>query len=539
MVGIILFALFNLGWRILRRLVVKTDIDNLPGPLSQSFTKGNLLQTFSGDAWDFHKELGQKYGGVVRINAVLGNKYLYVSDPHVLHHVIIKDQHVFGKTTAGLVTSGILFGDGLLSTFGERHRKQRKMLNPVFSTALMREMVPVFYEVTHKLSNALGHKVENGLQEIDILRWVTRTSLELVAQSGLGCSLDPLTDDLDVHPYSTAVKQAQSVISTLVVFQSFLPKLANFGSPRFRGFIVDILPFDKVKRLRDIINIMHETPREILEAKKRALQEGDEAVARQIARGQDIISTLMKGNMEASEEDKLPESDIRGQIGTLMFAATDTTSSAISRTLHLLATHLDVQDKLQQEIKGALHNTGGQNLSYDELVSLPFLNAVCRETLRLYPPIALGARTANKETIMPLSTPITGVDGREMRQIVVPKDTTIIISILNCNCDPALWGPDSYDWKPERWLSPLPDTLTDVPIPGIYSHLMTFMGGGRSCIGFRFSQLEMKVVLSHLLSRFQFALSDKEISWEMSGVSAPTEKGQPGIPRMPLKVTFL
>lgn len=84
----------------------------------------------------------------------------------------------------------------------------------------------------------------------------------------------------------------RSVISTLVVFQSFLPKLANFGSPRFRGFIVDILPFDKVKRLRDIINIMHETPREILEAKKRALQEGDEAVARQIARGQDIISTL-------------------------------------------------------------------------------------------------------------------------------------------------------------------------------------------------------------------------------------------------------
>lgn len=78
---------------------------------------------------------------------------------------------------------------------------------------------------------------------------------------------------------------------------------------------------------------------------------------------------------------------------------------------------------------------------------------------------------ANKETIMPLSTPITGVDGREMHQIVVPKDTTIIISILNCNCDPALWGPDSYDWKPERWLSPLPDTLTDVPIPGIYSHL--------------------------------------------------------------------
>jgi cytochrome P450 len=66
-----------------------------------------------------------------------------------------------------------------------------------------------------------------------------------------------------------------------------------------------------------------------------------------------------------------------------MFAATDTTSSALSRTLHLLATHPDVQDKLQQEIMGALRNNGGQDLSYNVLVSLPFLDAVCRETLRL------------------------------------------------------------------------------------------------------------------------------------------------------------
>jgi Cytochrome P450 len=78
---------------------------------------------------------------------------------------------------------------------------------------------------------------------------------------------------------------------------------------------------------------------------------------------------------------------------------------------------------------------------------------------------------AQKDTVLPLFAPITGIDGREMHQIVVPKGTVIIPSIINCNRDPALWGPDSYEWKPERWLSPLPDTLTQAPIPGVYSHL--------------------------------------------------------------------
>jgi cytochrome P450 len=68
---------------------------------------------------------------------------------------------------------------------------------------------------------------------------------------------------------------------------------------------------------------------------------------------------------------------------TLIFGAMDTTSNALSRILHLLATYPEVQDKLRHEIMDALRNNGGQDFSYDELVSLPFLDAVCRETLRL------------------------------------------------------------------------------------------------------------------------------------------------------------
>ena len=73
-----------------------------------------------------------------------------------------------------------------------------------------------------------------------------------------------------------------------------------------------------------------------------------------------------------------------------------------------------------------------------------------------------------KDTVLPLSAPVTGVDGRRMDEIIIEKDTFIILSIFNSNRDPTIWGPDSYEWKPERWLSPLLDTVLEART--IYSH---------------------------------------------------------------------
>jgi len=79
--------------------------------------------------------------------------------------------------------------------------------------------------------------------------------------------------------------------------------------------------------------------------------------------------------------------------------------------------------------------------------------------------------STRKDTILPLSTPIIGLDGQEMNEVLIPNNTNIIISIYAANRNPDIWGPDSYDWKPERWLDPLPETVTDARIPGVYSHL--------------------------------------------------------------------
>lgn len=73
--------------------------------------------------------------------------------------------------------------------------------------------------------------------------------------------------------------------------------------------------------------------------------------------------------------------------------------------------------------------------------------------------------------MLPVSRPVVGVDGKEMNEVFVPQGTKIFISTLASNRNAELWGPDAYEWKPDRWLSALPDAVVDAKIPGVYSHL--------------------------------------------------------------------
>ncbi len=72
---------------------------------------------------------------------------------------------------------------------------------------------------------------------------------------------------------------------------------------------------------------------------------------------------------------------------------------------------------------------------------------------------------------MPLSKPIRGVDGSLMNEILVPRGTLVITANWASNTNKELWGEDADEWKPERWLSPLPDALKEARIPGVYSNL--------------------------------------------------------------------
>ncbi|KAF9238637.1 cytochrome P450 [Melanogaster broomeanus] len=370
----------------LARVFRTEPLDNIPGRPSQSWWAGNLKEVWDPYGWSFHQLLDDRFGSLVKIRGLFGARWLIISDPKVLHH-IVKDQDTWEEPDDFIVTNQLVFGNGLFSTLGERHRKQRKMLNPVFSANHLRHMVPTFKEISTTLRDTIAAQVKDGPQDINMLEWFTRIALELVGQSGLGHSFDSLKGAI-TNPYIKALKSVVPALMRLAAARQLLPYAVKIGPPKFRRYIAEIIPSKDLHELLRVVDIMDKTSIDIFEAKKKALLMGDEAVLKQVGRGKDIMSILLKANMAASEEDRLPDDELIGQMTTL---------------------HPDAQDRVREEFKQAKAEKG--DLSYDDIVNLPFLDAVCRETLRLYPPATFALRTARNDILLPFSTPIKGING--------------------------------------------------------------------------------------------------------------------------------
>ncbi|KAI0668338.1 cytochrome P450 [Trametes maxima] len=357
----------------------------------------------------------------------------------------------------------LFLGPGLLATLGNQHRRQRKMLNPLFSAKHLRDMTPLFHDIVHRLEDALTSRVKDGPKELDMLSWMGRTALELIGQGGLGHSFDPLTEDVadDFADVVKAYFPVQAHFSLLT--RLMLPTLVKLGAAWFRRRVVEVLPHGPTQRMKGVSDALEARSLQIVNDKKAALQGGDEALKQHVGEGKDIMSVLLQENMVASEEDRLSDEEVIAQVSTLVLAAMDTTSNTLSRILHLLSSHPDIQQKLREELTQARDDGTGKlrDLDYDEVMELPYLDAVCCETLRL----------ARKDGVLPLSAPIRGVDGSLIDSIPVKKGLTIVTDVVGSNCDKGLWGDDTEEWEPGRWLKPLSRALEDAHIPGVYSHL--------------------------------------------------------------------
>ncbi|GJE97231.1 cytochrome P450 [Phanerochaete sordida] len=533
-----------LFWKLARNFILPSPLDKIPGPASHSWTDGCMADLTHREAWPFLEHLSNDYGQVVQFPGRFGKRTLWVFDPKALHHVIVKDQASYDPLVTGRKLST---GPGLLATLGDHHRRQRKLLNPVFSIAHMRRLMPVFSDVVNRLQRGMQAQLKaSHSNEVDVLNWMGRTALELIGQGGFGHSFDALVENTP-NAYADAVKDFVPSISQLGVFRYMLlfadpvvdlcaawPALGACFSAFFRR-----VPHAGARHMKNILDVLNDTSVAIYEEKRAALASDDAETKMRVLEGRDLMSVMLRENMSADAADRLPAVEIIAQLITFTFAGTDTTSNALARILHLLCLYPDVQEKLRAEVLEARAQNGSAELDYDTLVGLPYLDAVCRETLRLYPPVAFVNREATQDTVLPLSTPLALRDGRTTDTLHIPKGTNILVGIWSSNRSTALWGADAREWKPARWLDgKLPEAVADAHIPGVYSNLMTFIGGGRACIGFKFSQLEMKVVLAMLVSSFRFSLCEGkngEIVWNRAGIAYPSV-GNSRRPSLPLCV---
>ncbi|KAI0054808.1 cytochrome P450, partial [Artomyces pyxidatus] len=405
---------------------------------------GNHNQMYHPDATKFHQHLSRTYGRVARITGFLGESQLVVSDPRACNSILMKDQDRFEMTEWFL-------------EYGAQHRNQRKRLNPVFSATHIRSMLPLFQNITQQLLESLKAQIADRPQDVDVINWMNRTSLEMIAQGGLGYTFDSLNPNKMGNEFGRAIKEFGPTMVRIATLRMLFPLVSRWPSWILRLGSM-LMPTPMVHKMVWIVDTLNRYTKEVFDNKKALLEKGDDEFGQQISKGEDIISILMKTNPDASH-DRFPDEEIMGQMTTLLFAATNTTSTALSRALLMLAQHPGCQEELRQELKDALETSGEEILGYDELVSLSYLDAVCRETLRM----------CQMDTSVPLSRPIQTAKG-PLNSLFIPRGTAIVINVEGINRDPDIWGADTDEWKPSRWLSPLPNTVSEARIPGVYSN---------------------------------------------------------------------
>lgn len=152
-----------------------------------------------------------------------------------------------------------------------------------------------------------------------------------------------------------------------------------------------------------------------------------------ITRRADILSTAIKSG-------QLSEECLIDQAMTFLAAGHETTESSIIWSIHILAMYPQIQEELRDEILQTVPARDlSKTLTSEDLNHLPFLKAVCNETLRMFPPVRLTMREASKKTMI--------------KNLPIPKGTTIMIPILAINMDSSLWGADVAEFNPYRWLT--------------------------------------------------------------------------------------
>ncbi|KAI0030803.1 cytochrome P450 [Vararia minispora EC-137] len=525
---------------LVSRFVRQRPLDIVPGPASVSFITGVLTLWFGEDAIPYQEKTMERYGRVIGLPGIFGGKLLSIADTKAIYEILVKNQDTFEELDS--IRELVLLSVLVCVMLSNVHRKQRKLMNPAFSINHMRRIMPIFLALSRKVRGIYECSFCDRTGplmitlDVDVMDYCSRFALDLIAQAGFGHSFGSI-DGKD-EGYSAALKKFDPTTSKLALGIILLPLLTKYIPGHILRTVAEKLPWPTLHVMLNISDTMQSTSRDIWEEKKKLFALGDKSVVNEYGEGKDIMSILLKSNLAASDEERLTDEELLAQINTFTLAGADTTSHALARIIHLLALHPEVQEKLREELTEAC--TADGEIGHDDLVELPYLEAVCRETLRLYPPAPVVYRQCMEDAVLPLAHSYTDTTGKERNELIVPGGSTmVIVNIVGVNRDKAIWGPDAHEWKPERWLSPLPDSVAEARIPGVYANTLTFIGGSRACIGFKFAQLEMKAALSQLVPRFRIAPSlDHEIVWRFGGILTPFIKGsKANKSELPLRLT--
>ncbi|MBD2364289.1 cytochrome P450 [Anabaena minutissima FACHB-250] len=394
---------------------------------------------------DFAKVYGDNFT-VWRRNK--DNQIVYFSHPQALEQIFTADAKCF-ETGGGNGILRFLLGDNsVILLEGDRHQRQRQLLTPPFHGERMRAYGQAIQEITQQVTNdwEIGKpfNIRASMQEITM-----RVILRVVFGVDEGAMFQQLRESL-----TAVLDLIGSPLMSTVFFFDFMQKDLGAWSPWGRV----------VRLIQKIDQLIY-----ALIAERRA-ESG--------ANRQDILSLLIS----ARYDDGQPMSDVelRDELMTMLVAGHETTASALTWAFYWLDQLPEVREKLLEEI-----NTLGFNPEPSNIARLPYLTAVCQETLRIYPIVLAGFLRIVKSPI-------------EVMGYQLPKGTLVVPSIYLAHHREIVY-PQPKQFQPERFLEKQFSPYEYLP----------FGGGNRRCIGLAFAQYEMKIALATILSQYQVSLVNK------------------------------
>ena len=396
------------------------------------------------DSLELLRSVAREYGDIVRIPVIMGTRIL-LNHPDYVQQVLVFQPNKFHKSKLSKEATERLLGQGLLISEGDFWRRQRRLAQPAFHRQRINEYSSTMLECAEsQISQWRDGETRNLAQEMMEL------TLEAAVRTLFGATLPG---------------EAQHVGQAMTFLMRY-----SLGRARKPIQIPANWPTPKNLRANREYEFLDSLVYRIIAERK--AQSGSN-------HRNDLLSLLM-GAMDEDGSQMTPK-QLRDETMTLFLAGHETTAITLSWTWYLLGQNPGVEARLHEELRGAL---GGRTPEVADLARLPYLHAVIKEVLRLYPPAYILARVA----IAPF----------RIGEYDFPAGETVLLSQWVMHRDPRYYdNPDAF--RPGRWLDGLADRLP----PGAY---FPFGDGPRRCIGQGFAMLESALVIAAVAQRFRFRL---------------------------------
>lgn len=416
---------------------------------------------------------------------------IYTTDPDLIREVCFKRTDMFSDRSNQ--DQGFLFTDTsqhLLLLRGQRWKHVRTVLNPAFSANKLKGMVRT---IEDSIQTLLGRLEDNrvGDKLTEFCHLFSRLSLEVIGKCAFAMRVDcqrnvkdPLLKAVEVlfgtHAVFLVLKALRPVIDPLK------PLLRRFG-PTARAYQAEQFLVRCMRSvIRQRLSAMPDAPSTISSIHP----------ANYSKQPMDVMQLLLEAQLNDKSAHAITEREVISNLYAFLLGGFETTSTAMLFMTCALAQHQDIQQHLHDEIAERLPQEGP--LDYETVLSLPYLDMVWQETLRVYPPVPVAfERQANCDT--------------EVNGVKIGKGCVFGVPVYRLHHDPDLWPePDLFD--PERFS---PENKAKI-VPNSY---LPFGAGPRHCIGQRFATMEAKVTLCHLIRRFRILPPEQPVTPAMRAPS--------------------